>query len=419
MTSDVKHRYEPLVLNVKDCMLTPIAATETPTHTTGLAPAATTTTLPHTQKTTETAVLQTSAMADVTAMEVRSSFLTPFFQPQEPNSYPAGQSVELEPLAQNGQQFGRAQDPNAILNECRAIDHGIDDIERKLESLKMLQQRALDDPDTSATSSTNRQLDDLSAEIMTGYRGLLQRIKTLKAMPESGSPKNAPQLGKVDRRLKATVNMHQNVESTFRKRTQEQMARQYKIVRPEASDEEVREAVEDTRSQQIFSQAMLQSDRRGQATSALNAVEGRHQAIQKIERQIIELAQLFQDMEELVVAQEDMVVDIEQKGEDVAEHMDKGTQEIGTAIKTARSRNKKKWICLGIAVTIIIVIVIIVVIIEVVNKSPNNTAKRSVSEEVELAMRSIPASQYGGGAEVNAMFARLVRAAREGKGLEN
>lgn len=283
----------------------------------------------------------------------------------------------------------------------------------------MLQQRALDDPDASATSSTNRQLDELSAEIMTGYRGLLQRIKTLKAMPESGSPKNAPQLGKVDRRLKATVNMHQNVESTFRKRTQEQMARQYKIVRPEASDEEVREAVEDTRSQQIFSQAMLQSDRRGQATSALNAVEGRHQAIQKIERQIIELAQLFQDMEELVVAQEDMVVDIEQKGEDVAEHMDKGTQEIGTAIKTARSRNKKKWICLGIAVTIIIVIVIIVVIVEVVKKSPNNTAKRSVSEEVELAMRSIPASQYGGGAEVNAMFAKLVRAAREGKGLEN
>lgn len=284
----------------------------------------------------------------------------------------------------------------------------------------MLQQRALDDPDASATSSTNRQLDDLSAEIMTGYRGLLQRIKTLKAMPESGSPKNAPQLGKVDRRLKATVNMHQNVESTFRKRTQEQMARQYKIVRPEASDEEVREAVEDTRSQQIFSQAMLQSDRRGQATSALNAVEGRHQAIQKIERQMIELAQLFQDMEELVVQQEDMVVDIEQKGEDVAEHMDKGTQEIGTAIKTARSRNKKKWICLGIAVAIIIIIVIIVVITQLVNKpADNNNAKRSVSEGFELAMRSVPAAQYGSDAEINTMFATLVRATRKAKGLEN
>lgn len=393
---------------------------ETPTHTTGLAPAVTTTTLPRTLKTTPTAALQTSAMADVTAMVVRLPPLLISVELQEPNSHPAGQSVELEPLAQNGQQFGRAQDPNAILNECRAIDHGIDDIERKLESLKMLQQRALDDPDASATSSTNRQLDDLSAEIMTGYRGLLQRIKTLKAMPESGSPKNAPQLGKVDRRLKATVNMHQNVESTFRKRTQEQMARQYKIVRPEASDEEVREAVEDTRSQQIFSQAMLQSDRRGQATSALNAVEGRHQAIQKIERQIIELAQLFQDMEELVVAQEDMVVDIEQKGEDVAEHMDKGTQEIGTAIKTARSRNKKKWICLGIAVAIIIIIVIVVVITQLVNKpADNNNAKRSVSEEVGLAMRSIPAAEYASGAEVNAMFARLVRAAREAKGLDN
>lgn len=286
----------------------------------------------------------------------------------------------------------------------------------------MLQQRALDDPDASVTSSTNRQLDDMGAEIMTMYRGFMQRIKTLKAMPESGSPKNAPQLGKVDRRLKATVNQHQNADSAYRKKTQEQMARQYKIVRPEASDEEVREAIEDTSSQQVFSQALLQSDRRGQSRAALNAVENRHAAIQKIEKQMIELAQLFQDMEELVVAQEDMVVDIEQKGEDVAEHMDKGTQEIGTAIKTARSRNKKKWICLGIAVAIVIVIVIIVVIVEVIKKPKDNPApaatKRSINEEIEIAVgAAIPAAQYGVDEGINPMFARLVRAAREAKGL--
>ena len=308
------------------------------------------------------------------------------------------------------------------MNECRAIDQGIDDIERRLEQLKMLQQRALDDPDASTTSSTNRQLDDMGAEIMTMYRGLIQRVKTLKSMQESGSPKNAPQLGKVDRRLKATVNAHQNADSQYRKKTQEQMARQYKIVRPEASDEEVREAIEDTSSQQVFSQALLQGSRQGHAKAALNAVEGRHQAIQKIEKQMIELAQLFQDMEELVTAQEDMVVDIEQKGEDVAEHMDKGTQEIGTAIKTARSRNKKKWICLGIAVAIVVIIVVVVVIVEVIKKQDNNpapaAAKRSINEEIEIVVRSaIPAAQYGVDNGMNEMFTRLVRAAREAKGL--
>jgi syntaxin 1B/2/3 len=255
----------------------------------------------------------------------------------------------MEPLAQNGQQFARAGgDPNAILNECREIDRGIDGIERNLENIRMLQQRSLDDPDSSNQSSTNRQLDTLSSETMSQYRGYAARIKTLKQQPDSGSPKNAPQLGKVDRRLKAAINQYQSVESDYRKKLQAQMARQYKIVRPEASEAEVREAIEDTSSQQVFSQALLQSDRRGQARTALNNVENRHQAIQKIEKQMIELAQLFQDMEALVVQQEDSVTVIEQKGEEVQENLDKGTAQIGEAIKSARARNRKKWYCLGI-----------------------------------------------------------------------
>jgi len=259
-----------------------------------------------------------------------------------------GQNVELEPLAQNGQQFGRQQDPNAILNECRDIDKGIDVIERNLENIKMFQQRALDDPDSSQQSATNRQLDAMSSETMTMYRSFAARIKTLKQQPDSGSPKNAPQLGKVDRKLKAAINQYQNVESDYRKKLQTQMARQYRIVRPEASEAEVREAVEDTSSQQVFSQALLQSDRRGQSRQALNAVENRHAAIQKIEGQMIELAQLFQDMEALVVQQEDAVAVIEQKGEEVQDNLDKGTEQIGVAIKSARARNRKKWYCLGI-----------------------------------------------------------------------
>jgi syntaxin 1B/2/3 len=255
----------------------------------------------------------------------------------------------MAPLTQNGSSYGSERsDPNAILNECREIDKGIYSIERTLENLKSLQQRSLDDPDSSANSATNKQLDSMSSETMTMYRNFAGRIKTIKQQPESGSPKNAPQLGKVDRRLKAAIKEYQIVDADFRKKLQEQMARQYRIVRPEASEAEVREAVEDTSNQQVFSQALLQSDRRGQSRSALNAVQDRHAAIQKIESQMIELAELFQDMEQLVVQQEAAVVNIEMKGEVVVENMDKGTQEIGTAIKSARNARKWKWWCLGI-----------------------------------------------------------------------
>ncbi|OBT71174.1 hypothetical protein VF21_10092 [Pseudogymnoascus sp. 05NY08] len=258
------------------------------------------------------------------------------------------QNIELDRLTLNDQQFGRQHDPNAILNECREIDKGIDSIERNLETIRMLQQRALNDTDSSQQSPTNSQLDSMSSETMTMYRSYAARIKTLKQQPESGSPKNAPQLGKVDRKLKVAINQYQNVESDFRKKLQAQMARQYRIVRPDASDAEVRKAVEDPSNQQVFSQALLQSDRRGQLRQALSSVQNRHAAIQKIESQMMELAQLFQDMEALVVQQEDAVALTEQNGEQVQDNLGKGTEQINLGIKSARARNRKKWYCLGI-----------------------------------------------------------------------
>jgi syntaxin 1B/2/3 len=239
-------------------------------------------------------------------------------------------------------------DPNAILNECRDIDRGIDEVERNLEQLRMLQQRTLDDADSSSSSVANRQLDSLSANTMTLYRTLTDRVRTVKSNPEANSAKNKPQVSRVDRRLKQAIQGYQQVESQFRKRTQDQMARQYRIVRPDASEDEVRAAVEDTNNNQVFSQALMQSNRQGQARAALSAVQDRHDALVKIEQQMVELAQLFQDMDTLVVQQEATIMQIEQKGEEVVENLDKGNEEIGVAVTTARATRRKKWWCLGI-----------------------------------------------------------------------
>ena len=95
----------------------------------------------------------------------------------------------------------------------------------------------------------------------------------------------------------------------------------------------------------------MQSDRQGRARAALSAVQDRHKALVKIEQQMVELSQLFQDMDTLVVQQEAAVTQIEQKGEEVVDNLDKGNEEIGVAVKTARSTRKKKWWCLGICGT--------------------------------------------------------------------
>jgi hypothetical protein len=172
------------------------------------------------------------------------------------NSSLGQNDVEMRPVNGNQGQAMNQGNPNAIRNECRDIDQGIDQISRNLDRLRLLQEKSLDDLSGSAGTATNRELDALSSETMTMYRNFASRIKNIKSQAESGSPTNAPQVGKTDRKLKAAINQYQTVEREFRKKLQSQMARQYRIVRPDASDAEVREAVEDTSSQQIFSQAV-------------------------------------------------------------------------------------------------------------------------------------------------------------------
>ena len=167
--------------------------------------------------------------------------------------------MEMNRLNGNGAAGGygqQRQDPMAILNECREISRGIDSIGRNLERLQLLQQQALDDPDASQNTRTNRELDSLSSETMTLYRSFAGRITKLKQTPGAGDEKNAAQVGSVDRKLKDAIQRYQTVDAEFRKKLQAQMARQYRIVRPDASEAEVREACEDVSSTQVFSQAV-------------------------------------------------------------------------------------------------------------------------------------------------------------------
>jgi hypothetical protein len=81
----------------------------------------------------------------------------------------------------------------------------------------------------------------------------------------------------------------------------------------------------------------------------MEAVESRHVAIQKIERQVIELAQLFEDMNVQVLQQEPVVTQINQQSEVVHENVNQANTQLDGAISKARAANRKKWYCLGIA----------------------------------------------------------------------
>jgi syntaxin 1B/2/3 len=154
------------------------------------------------------------------------------------------------------QNMNGGNDPNRILNDCRDIDHSLDQIEKDLQGLQSIQYTILNGSgDPRDNRAGQARLNQANDSIISSYQGLVQRMKKIKGMPDSASPRNAPQVGRVDRRLKSTIQKYQGLERDFRRDLQDSIARQVRIVKPDATDEEVRQAAEDP-SQQVFAQAV-------------------------------------------------------------------------------------------------------------------------------------------------------------------
>jgi syntaxin 1B/2/3 len=142
--------------------------------------------------------------------------------------------------AMNGQAASQ-NDSNAILNACRDIDRGIESLAKTLDELRALQKRKEDDDDDIELPAS---IDNLRTKIMGAHKLLIDRLRKIKSDPQSGSPRNAPQVGRVHRRLQGGLREFQQTQLDHRNRLKEQNERDVRIIHPDYTDDQVREAAE-------------------------------------------------------------------------------------------------------------------------------------------------------------------------------
>ncbi len=188
----------------------------------------------------------------------------------------------------------------------------------------------------------------MTQAIMDQYRNLTVRVRAVKSNPESRNPRNVAQVNKTDRDLRRAIQKFQELEAASRKEMQGRMERQARIAHPDASDAEIAQIV--SSDTQIFQQAVM-GNRAEQANRVLGAVKQRHQEMLQIERTLLELIELLNDVQVLLKEQEVTVMAIDTHAEQAAGDMVKANEELEVAVTTARKTRKKKWICLGICGT--------------------------------------------------------------------
>ncbi|CAL1704926.1 unnamed protein product [Somion occarium] len=261
---------------------------------------------------------------------------------------------------------------SAFYSEISSIQDDLRTFNDNVNRISDLHSRSLNNTDDAAVQRNTQQLEDLVADTSALSNVLKRRIKALER--EGGSGRDGQirkqQTGLVKQKFMEAIQNYQTVEQQYRSKYKQRLERQFKIVKPDASPEEVKAVTEDDNGGQIFSQALMNSNRYGEAKSAYREVQERHEDIKKIERTLTELAQLFNDMSILVEQQDEQINTIEATAATVEKDTEAGLGYTDKAVDSARAARKKRWICFIILIVILIIIAIIIAVV-VVNNNKN------------------------------------------------
>ncbi|TKY89150.1 hypothetical protein EX895_001681 [Sporisorium graminicola] len=314
----------------------------------------------------------------------------------DPNSYEM-QSVATEKPA---------GDMNSFFTDISEIQDTIRLIDENVNKISDLHSRSLNNMDEASAQYAEQQLSSIQQETSSLTNGVKNRIKLLESQNKripAGGDKNVrnTQIGAVKNRFKETIQRYQQVEQSYRQKYRARAERQFRIVKPDATQQEIKAALDDDQNGQIFSQALLNSNRHGEAKGALREVQERHEDIKRIERTITELAQLFNEMSILVDEQDDALNVIQEQGAQVETDMNQGLQHTNKAVDSARKARKKRWICFWILV--ILVLVIAGIVVGVVCRNGCGSSKSNGNNKRSLVTRAV---QYGHGAMIEKKDAR-------------
>lgn len=155
------------------------------------------------------------------------------------------------------------------------------------------------------------------------------------------------------------------------------VARRYFTVTGSQPDEATLDNLAETGEGERFLQrAIAEQHGRGEVQSVVAEIQERHGAVAQLERSLLELQQVFNDMAVLVEAQGEQLNDIEGNVGRARSFVERGREELQVARKHQKS--SRKWMCIGIGIVLAVVLIIVLSIV-LSNRSSNNNSSNTTT----------------------------------------
>ncbi|KAI8525411.1 hypothetical protein RHMOL_Rhmol13G0228600 [Rhododendron molle] len=252
----------------------------------------------------------------------------------------------------------------------------VENVKEDMRSVEQLYQRLHESNEESKTVHNAKTMKEVRARMDSDVTHVLKQVKLIKRELEALEQSNATHrklpgcgpgssadrtrisvVGGLGKKLKAMMDDFQELRGKMAAEYKETVERRYFTITGEKANEETIENLISSGESENFMQKAIQEQGRGRILDTISEIQERHDAVKEIEKNLLELHQVFLDMAALVEAQGHQLNDIESHVAHASSFVRRGTEQLQEA--RVHQKSSRKWTCYAILLGIVLVVVIL------------------------------------------------------------
>ncbi|KAK2644188.1 hypothetical protein Ddye_019383 [Dipteronia dyeriana] len=252
----------------------------------------------------------------------------------------------------------------------------VESVKEEMKGVEKLYKKLQEANEESKIVHNAKTMKELRSRMDMDVEQVLRKVKVVKAklealdrsnvasrnVPGCGPGSSADRtrtsvVGGLGKKLKDMMDDFQNFRNKMTAEYKETVERRYFTITGQKADEDTIENLISSGESESFLQKAIQDQGRGQIMDTISEIQERHDAVKEIEKNLLELHQVFLDMATLVEAQGHQLNDIESHVLHANSFVRRGTEQLQEAREYQKS--SRKWTCIAILAGIVLVVVLL------------------------------------------------------------
>ncbi|QPG76503.1 hypothetical protein FOA43_003892 [Brettanomyces nanus] len=269
------------------------------------------------------------------------------------NTYQQPQQVQGSPY----ESYEMKGDASDFFSQIQSLKDDLSDYNDLIDRLERLQVKSLNAIGSDEINSIQNQIDSTSSNLEDLQGNTIKpKLQQLYKLCGKDTDKQK-QAENLTQQFRTAITRLAKIEDGYNQSNIDKAVDQYKIVNPQASENQARQFVNDVGNQQVFDNAIAMSNRKGEAMTVLQEVQARHQEVERTEKMASELNRLFSDLQNLVFEQDELFDNANDNIQVAQDHLERGDANILKARDHAKKSRKWKWILFWIILIVCLAII--------------------------------------------------------------